>query len=212
MFKWNTFVWILSAVFMCSITHVESNEDLAKEKLTSVISELYDIGAIKFGTFKLKSGITSSIYIDLRLSISRPLLLAQMADLVAQKVSHLKFDALSAVPYGALPLATTLSIGQKWPLVMARKEAKAYGMGLNVEGIYNSGDCILLIEDIMTTGSSIKETAKILNDANLRVENAVVFLDREQGGRKSLKAMGINVEAVITLSELMTILQELKKF
>lgn len=203
MLKRNTLLVTLSALFLTSFCHLQAKEDKMAEKLQSVILELHEIGAIKFGSFKLKSGATSSVYVDLRLSISRPKLLKDMADLIAEKVARLHFDAICAVPYGALPLTTTLSIRQKWPLLMARKEVKPYGMGLNVEGIYNLSDRVLLVEDIMTTGSSIKDTAKTLTDAGFIVNDAVVFLNREEGGLENLKAQGIRVEAVLTLSELL---------
>lgn len=96
--------------------------------MEELVLALHDIGAFKFGEFKLKSGLTSPIYIDLRVVISYPHLVQKICDVMWQKVSHVSFDAVCGVPYTALPIATALSIKYNKPMIIKRKEgAKDYG-------------------------------------------------------------------------------------
>lgn len=90
----------------------------------SIIQQLYKIGALQFGNFTLKSGKTSSIYINLRLIISYPQLLRQISNLMWEKVQHCQFNTICGVPYTALPIATTLSLDHDIPMILRRKEKK----------------------------------------------------------------------------------------
>lgn len=170
--------------------------------------QLFAIGAIKFGEFKLKSGIMSPIYIDLRLIVSYPKLLQEIADAMWAKVQECKFDILCGVPYTALPIATAMSLAHHIPMVMRRKEAKEYGTKKIIEGVFTAGQTCLVVEDLITSGASILETIAPLTTDRLAVHDAVVLLDREQGGKKNLSAQGYNVHAVMTVSELLSALAE----
>lgn len=185
-------------------------DDIQKEKLKEVISELCEIGAVKFGNFTLKNGSQSSVYIDLRRAISRPYLVTKMADLMWEKVSDLNVQTLCGVPYGALALSTSMSFRHDLPLIMARKEVKEHGTRQLIEGVFQKGDEVLIIEDVMTSGSSIVTTKKTLEDAGLEVKHAVVFLDREQGGDETLSSLGVEVRSVITLKELLCLAEKFK--
>lgn len=92
-----------------------------------VIRKLYEIEAVKLGTFTLKSGATSPIYIDLRQIIGYPKLMQALANLIWEKVDFVDVNLLCGVPYTALPIATCLSLQLNKPMVMVRKEAKNYG-------------------------------------------------------------------------------------
>lgn len=173
-----------------------------------LIQQLYKIGVIKFGSFTLKSGALSPIYIDLRQIISHPTLLQAVSDLIWSKISKLTFDLLCGVPYTAIPIATCLSLQSQKPMLMVRKEAKTYGTKQKVEGCYQAGQTCLIIEDVVTSGSSILTTIDDLEDVQLKVPYVAAFLNREQGGAETLAARGYKFYSVFTLSEVLKELQD----
>lgn len=173
--------------------------------ITSIVLKLHDIGAVKFGSFALKSGIVSPVYIDLRESVSYPSLLKEIAEAMWKKIQR-PFDRLCGVPYTALPIASYLSVAYDQPMVMRRKEAKEYGTKKIVEGVFESNQTCVILEDLITSGASIFETIAPLEDAGLQVKDIVVFLDREQGGRKLLEQRGYQMHSVVTITEMLEIL------
>lgn len=162
--------------------------------------ELYDLGAIKFGTFTLKSGISSPFYIDLRLAISSPPLLIQIGETLWNLVKATHFDLVCGVPYTALPFATVLSVHHAVPMILKRKEKKEYGTGKMCEGIFKKGERCLVIEDVITSGQSILDTINALENEGLIVQDIAVLIDREQGGRQLLEGKGYRLHSVFTIS------------
>lgn len=171
-------------------------------KAVTIAQTLYKIGAIQFGEFTLKSGQTSSIYINLRKIISYPELMSSIANAMWISVQRRKFDLVCGVPYTALPIATALSIANHIPMVMRRKEKKDYGTKQLIEGEFTQGQSCLIIEDVITTGGSIIETADDLKAAGIVVEDVVVLIDREQGGRKNLEKH-FHVHSLLTITEIL---------
>lgn len=171
-----------------------------------LIMELFDIGAIKFGNFILKSGVESPIYIDLRETISYPPLLQKIAEAMWQKAQGLSFDRLCGVPYTALPIVSYLSIEYGIPMVLRRKEAKAYGTKKIIEGVFDINQTCLVFEDLISSGASVLETILPLHEAGLHVRDVIVFLDREQGGKERLEKEGCTVHSVCTMTEMLTLL------
>lgn len=171
-----------------------------------LILNLFNIGAVKFGEFKLKSGILSPIYIDLRITVSYPELLRAVADAMWERIQQVKFDILCGVPYTALPIATVLSVTHAIPMVMRRKEVKDYGTKKTIEGAFEKGQICLVVEDLVTSGMSVFETIEPLEYEGLVIKDIVVLLDREQGGKKHIEERGRTLHAVFTITDLLHVL------
>lgn len=171
-----------------------------------LLTTFFHIGAIKFGSYVLKSGMTSPIYVDLRSIVSYPDLLKEITDLIWSRISHLQADCLCGVPYTALPIAAALSITYRIPMILKRKEAKDYGTKRWVEGAFKPGDRCVVIDDILTTGTSILETIYALEQEGLHVNDVLILIDREQGGKKILESKGYQVQALFKLKEMVAAL------
>ncbi|MFN8487502.1 MAG: orotidine-5'-phosphate decarboxylase [Caldilineaceae bacterium] len=181
------------------------------KSLQTLITELADLQAVKFGSFTLASGIQSPIYIDLRLLVSKPALLVRAAVEYANILNGLPCDRIAGVPYAALPIGTAVAIEADKPLIYLRKEAKVHGLGKDIEGAWQPGERVVIIEDLITSGGSTIQTAERLRAAGLIVEHVIVLIDREQGGVQNLTAAGITAHSVFTLSTLLDTLVDAGK-
>lgn len=176
--------------------------------LETLAVTLYDIGAIQLGKFKLHSGKKSRIYLDLRVLVSYPDALRLVTAAYRQILEQLDFNLLAATPLAGLPIGTALCLEMNRPLIYPRKTAKSYGTGKEIEGAWDVGQTAVIIDDLVTSGDSIMQTIASLKAAGLRVCDAVVLIDRDQGGVKNLESEGYRLHAVISLPHLLTILQE----
>ena len=171
------------------------------------VLELEKIGAIKFGSFTLKSGLVSPFYFDLRDMISYPEILDGVAELLAERIKDMDFDVLTGIPYTALPIASLVSTKLGKPLIYMRKEEKAYGTGNNVIGQFKKGDKCLVIDDLITTGASKIETAEGYEKEGVIVEDFVVVIDRSANGTEELAKDGYKLHSLITLDEIVELLR-----
>lgn len=179
--------------------------------MDQLYSQLFDAGCIKFGEFKLKSGIISPVYVDFRVLVSYPKLLALVGKELARKMEDLTFDRLAALPYAGLPIGVAASLESNAPMIYPRKEAKSYGTGKLIEGEYTQGERVLIIDDVITDGGAKLEAVKPLEEAGLVIKDVLIILDREQGGKKILADAGYTLHSVMTISQAMDALVRLGK-
>src|SRR5512139_372921 len=160
-------------------------------------------GCIKFGSFTLKSGLQSPIYIDLRQIISYPKLLEQIGAAYLPLLKQLTFDRIAGLPYAAIPIATAVSLQGDYPMIYPRKEVKTYGTRAEIEGEFHAGETVVVIDDLATTGGSKFEAIEKLTGVGLVVKDVVVLVDRQSGAKESLAQAGYGMHAVLTISQLL---------
>ncbi len=178
------------------------------QALTQLALHLFDAGCVQFGTFTLKSGLTSPIYIDLRLLASHPSLLQEVARSMAALARDLTFDRIAAVPYAGLPIGTALALELDRPLIYPRREVKEHGTRRPIEGTFAPGETVLLVDDLITRGDSKLEAIGPLQEAGLVVRDVLVLIDREQGGAEDLARHGVRLHAVLPLTRMLSILRD----
>jgi uridine monophosphate synthetase len=174
-----------------------------EKSIPSLADSLLEAGCIQFGEFTLKSGLISPIYIDLRRIISHPQLLEQVARAYLSILKKLHFDRLAGLPYAAIPIATAICLAGNYPMIYPRKESKEYGTKAAIEGEYQAGDTIVVIDDLATTGGSKFEAIDKLSAAGMKIRDIVVLIDRQSGALQTLEKAGFHLHAVVTISQML---------
>lgn len=173
------------------------------------MDELVNYDCIKFGEFKLKSGKTSNYYVDLRNTYSYTLLFHKLIKELNQNITYTldtpdnnQPSHIIGIPYGAIPYASVIAYTTNSSLLIIRKEAKDYGLKNMIEGNYKSGDKITIIEDVITSGASIKKNIDLLVEQGLIISNIFVILDREEGGMNMINELGYNIKSLYKISNI----------
>ncbi len=169
--------------------------------MDELYAKLFDVGCIKFGEFKLKSGIMSPVYVDFRILVSHPDVLKMIGEKMVEMVEPLKFDRIAGLPYAGLPIAVAMSIEGNMPMIYPRKEAKDYGTAKMIEGKFQEGERVLIVDDVITDGGAKVDAIGPLARAGLQVKDVAIILDREQGGAEILAKMGYKLHSLMTLSQ-----------
>lgn len=167
-----------------------------------LILELFDLGCLLFGEYVQASGATFNYYIDLRRVISNPQLFCDVLRAYGDILETLDFDRVAGIPYGSLPTATGLSLLLHKPMIYPRKEVKAHGTRRLIEGHYEPGETVVVVDDILISGKSALEGAAKLESAGLRVQDIVVLIDHGAGVKERLRQEGYTARAVLDIREI----------
>jgi orotate phosphoribosyltransferase len=156
------------------------------------------------GDFVLRSGRRSRYYLDKYRFETRPELLGPLGTAIAEAVDEVEPDAarLAGPELGAVALAASASLASGLPFVIVRKEAKDYGTANRLEGTFDEGELVCLVEDVVTSGGAAAEAVEALREAGLEVRNAVCVVDREEGGAEALARVGVGLRPLFRASEL----------
>ena len=184
------------------------------EKEKSELSRiLHKIGAIKFGAFKLASGRTSPYYIDLRIVPSFPDAFQRVCNMYAKLLEKdlgvENVDCIAGIPTAGMAFASVVAYNMKKPFVYTRPKTKLHGRERRIEGILMPGNRVLLMDDLVTAGLSLGKAAKAIRAEGGVVSDALVMLDREEGGKERLASNGIKLHYLLTAREAATKLYEL---
>ena len=182
-------------------------------KKVEIAKILHKIDALKFGVFKLTSGKASPYYVDLRVVPSFPDAFREICDFYVEYITNQvgieNFDRIAGVPLAGIPFASQIAYNLKKPFLYVRKGVRHHGRHRRVEGVLVSGDRVLLVDDLVTTGLNLKKAAAAIRAEGGVVKEAVVFLDREEGGKEKLEKSGIKIHTLLRMSEVAETLNEI---
>jgi len=172
------------------------NEGLARRLVERALLE---------GDFVLRSGKRSSWYLDKYRFATEPEILRELGESLAAAVAEHEPDAnrLAAPALGAVPLAASAAMASGLPFIIVRGETKEYGTAKRIEGPFEGGDLVCLLEDVVTTGGALVESVSALREEGLVVRNAVCVVDREEGGSDALARLGVRLRALFRAEELL---------
>jgi orotate phosphoribosyltransferase len=188
----------------------ENGGDAVKVEVCKILNK---IGALQFGTFKLTSGKMSPYYIDLRIVPSFPDVFQKVCsfytNFIKEKIGVEKFNRVAGIPVAGIPFASLIAYNLRKPFLYVRKGVRLHGRQRRIEGVLNPGDYVLLIDDLITTGLSLRRAAKAITAEGGIVKDVVVLLDRQEGGGEKLEKSGIRLHALLNISEVARMLYEI---
>jgi len=176
-------------------------------KASKIADALFRSGCLKFGAFKLKSGIVSPYYIDLTWLLSSPKDFCSVVDIVAEEtgetMASVRIDRLASIELKGALLLPSIACRLNMPCLVVRKKEKTYGVtGRVVGGEVVRGERLMFFDDLVTDGKSKLEGMKPLEQHGAHIEMVTVILDREQGGKGNLERLGYRFRSLATISEL----------
>ena len=171
---------------------------------------LYKNNIIRFGNFTLASGKNSSYYVDLRLIPSYPhqfrKMIKNLQNLIVEKTGLGDFDCLASVPTGGLVVTSALAIEIVKPLIYVRSKPKEHGTTKSIEGKISAGMKVVMVDDVVTTGTSVLNGITQLKEAGLLVSDLYVIINRLEGGDKALSDIGVQTHQLTDILEITDIL------
>jgi len=171
---------------------------------------LYKNNIIRFGNFTLASGKNSSYYVDLRLIPSYPhqfrKMIKNLQNLIVEKTGLNEFDCLASVPTGGLVVTSALAIEIVKPLIYVRSKPKEHGTTKSIEGKISAGMKVVMVDDVVTTGTSVLNGINQLKEAELLVSDLYVIINRLEGADKALNDIGVQTHQLTDILEITNIL------
>jgi orotate phosphoribosyltransferase len=170
---------------------------MTRDELAKRIADV----ALLRGEFTLRSGRKSNYYLDKYRFETQPDCLLELGKMIAARIPA-DTQRLAGPELGAVPLAASAAMQCNRPCIFVRNQKKEYGSAKQVEGVFNPGDKIVLIEDIVTSGGQVLEAADCLKDLGLVIQKVIVIIDREEGGREVITNAGLKMDALFTTTDL----------
>ena len=171
---------------------------------------LYKNDIIKFGNFTLASGKDSSYYIDLRLVPSFPhefrKMIKNLQNLIIEKIGLDNFDSLASVPTGGLVVTSALAIEIVKPLIYVRNKPKEHGTTKSIEGKTSVGMKVVMVDDVITTGTSVLNGIKQLKESGLSVSDTFAIINRLEGADKAFNDIGVRIHQLTDILEITNVL------
>ena len=163
--------------------------------------------ALLEGDFLLRSGRRSRYYLDKYRFETQPELLRALGDRLAAAAAAVEPEAvrLAGPALGAVALAASAAMASGLPFIIVRGETKEYGTGRRIEGPFESGEVVCLVEDVVTSGGALAEAVAAVREAGLVVRHALCVVDREEGGADALARIGVRLHALYRASELLAV-------
>ena len=169
---------------------------------------LFDLGGVQFGNFTVsESTVSSPVFVNPKVLISNPTALRVASKLMQQEIDMAQslrrprvhpFAVVAGVPVGGLLLASAYSLETNIPMIYARTRPEGTGTR-GIEGRFETGETALIIDDLITRGSSVLQTAKLLEETGLKVKDVIVLIDREHGATERLRHQGYNLISILKL-------------
>ncbi len=176
-----------------------------RQRLANAIASV----ALLRGTFTLRSGRTSSYYLDKYLFSTRPEVLRDLAVLFAERIEEVApgsrtgaVQRLAGAELGGIPLVTAASMQTGIPCLFIRNKKKDYGTAKQLEGVLNAGDRVVMLEDVATTGGQALEAVGVLKELGANVLAVIATIDRQEGTRENMEKAGVRFEALFTKADL----------
>jgi len=166
-----------------------------------LVAALKASGALRLGNFTLASGKTSSYYVDIKKAVTRPDVLRTIADGMAPYAQDA--DRIAGVELGAVPIAVAVSLATGTPYIMVRKTAREHGTKHEFEGDLAKGERVLFVEDVVTTGGTLRAAIERMRTHGARIQDCVCVVDRDEGGRMILAEIEVRLHSLLSAKDLL---------
>jgi orotate phosphoribosyltransferase len=172
---------------------------MTRDQLAKRIAEV----ALLRGEFTLRSGRTSSYYLDKYLFSTEPEILRELGRMFAERLAQVRgVTKLAGAELGGIPLVTAASLASGLPCVFIRNQRKDYGTAKQLEGKLGAGDRVIIIEDVATTGGQVLEAAAVIAATGARIVKIIATVDRLEGARENIERAGYAFDALFTTRDL----------